>query len=528
MSRCDIVFIGYENLENLGLRSIISYLYSRNIKADLLPFRPGQNQYILRILKRTNPKIVGFSLIFQYTLNEFNVLIKYLRKHSVKSHFTAGGHFPSVEPEKTFELVPDLDSIVRFEGELTIEDLYNNLSNKDRWKEIAGIAFKSISGVIINKNRPLIKDLDKIPLLKRDTHFQCITGINLASMLSSRGCLNNCSFCSIRLFYGSAGGPLRRTRSPQLVIKEMSDLFVNSKVRYFLFQDDDFANRSTSQKRWISTFLDEIEKQNLNNKIHWKISCRVDDIDKTTFLRMKNHGLSFVYLGIESGNEKGLKTLNKGVTVDQNLTAINILKELGVGIFIGFMLFDPSTTCQTLAENLQFMKVIGADGYFPLDFCKMLPYAGTLIEKDLKQSNRLTGTMVAPDYNFTDPKIDLYFYFVQKIFSYRNFNPEGIVNKLSKTAFEFRLVCDFYPGCDMTEFQKELNMLTLRSNMEAIEVLEKLLDIVDISDSENITEKTDKVLDLAESEWKTEFEVDADLRKLKNKYLSLLDQTKIL
>ena len=520
MKSADIIFIGYENLENLGLRSMISYLRSKNYTAELVPFQPGRKNEILKVLKKKSPSIVGFSLIFQYTLQEFNELVKYLRKNSIHSHFTAGGHFPSIEPDLTFELIPELNSIVRFEGELTIVELINNLNDPDKWHGISGLAYKTGSGIKINDNRPLIKDLDSLPFLFRDEHFQSIAGIKIASMLASRGCLNNCSFCSIRRFYGNSGRPLRRVRSPQSVVSEMSELYHQNNIRYFLFQDDDFANRSHSQRIWIRTFLEEIEKHNLSKNIHWKISCRVDDIDRETFSIMKDHGLSYVYLGIESGNNAGLRTLNKGVTVEQNLKAITILKELGISIFIGFMLFDPSTTDQTIRENLNFLRTISSDGYFSINFCKMLPYAGTPVEKELRDSNRLTGTIIEPDYDFADQTMDIYFYLVQKIFSYRNFNIEGVVNRLTLTEFEFKLIQEFYPGFPIIESQKELYRLIARSNKHAIDTLEKLLDIAYVMEPDQSSETSNEVIKLAETEWKNEFETKIALEDLIIKYTS--------
>lgn len=520
MKKADIIFIGYENLENLGLRSMISFLHSKNYTAELVAFQPGRKNEILKALRKKSPAIVGFSLIFQYTLQEFNELVKYLRKNSIHSHFTAGGHFPSIEPALTFDLIPELDSIVRFEGELTIVELINNLNDPVKWQGIPGLAFKTRSGIKINVNRPLINDLDSLPFLFRDEHFQTIACIKIASMLASRGCLNNCSFCSIRRFYGNSGGPLRRVRSPKSVVSEMSELYHQKDVRYFLFQDDDFANRSPSQRLWIRTFLEEIKRHNLSKKIHWKISCRVDDIERETFSLMKDHGLSYVYLGIESGNKTGLKTLNKGVTVEQNLKAIEILKDLKIGIFIGFMLLDPSSTNLTIRENLNFLRKIGSDGYFSIDFCKMLPYAGTPVEKELRDSNRLIGTIIEPDYNFTDQKIDIYFYLVQKIFSYRNFNVEGIINKLIITEFEFNLIREFYPDFPIIELQKELNRLIARSNLRAIDTLEKLFDIAYAMDLDQSSETNNEVIKLAETEWKDEFEIKSILEDLKIKYLS--------
>jgi hypothetical protein len=150
----------------------------------------------------------------------------------------------------------------------------------------------------------------------------------------------------------------------------------------------------------------------------------------------------------------------------------------------------------------------------------MLPYAGTPIEKVLRESGRLTGTLAEPDYDFTGPEMNIYFYLVQKIFSYRNFNNEGIVNSLIILEFEFRLIKEFYPDFPIIEFQKELSGLIARTNIHAIDTLEKLLDIAYAMELHHSSENGNEAIELAETEWKVEFEIKAAIENLKNRYMS--------
>ena len=120
------------------------------------------------------------------------------------------------------ELLPELDSVVRFEGELTLAELLEYLDQPYHWGQIHNLAFRRGGLVVLNPTRPLIADLDSIPPIHRDEPRLVGPGIKTASMLASRGCLFNCSFCSIRQFYGYSKGALRRTRSPRSVAEEMS------------------------------------------------------------------------------------------------------------------------------------------------------------------------------------------------------------------------------------------------------------------------------------------------------------------
>jgi hypothetical protein len=111
-------------------------------------------------------------------------------------------------------------------------------------------------------------------------------------------------------------------------------------------------------------------------------------------------------MGLESGSEDGLDVLNKGLSVEQNLNAVRTLKSIGLMFQYGFMLFDPSTTFNSVRENLDFLRTITNDGTLAATFCRMLPYDGTAIKDQLKAEGRLRGDVIDPDYDFLDPRLD--------------------------------------------------------------------------------------------------------------------------
>jgi radical SAM superfamily enzyme YgiQ (UPF0313 family) len=472
----DALFIAYETQENLGVRSLMAVLAEAGFTAHLEPFIPGEYDRLIKDIKRSRPRLVGFSIIFQYTIEDFNRLAARLRQAGVRAHFTAGGHFPSIRPEQAMELVPDLDSVVRFEGEYTLLELLQRLSTPAEWGAIQGLAYRRDGQVCVNPPRPLITDLDQLPRLARGEPHVLSRGVRTASMLASRGCLYNCAFCSIRQFYGGTTGPLRRTRSPSAVVAEMADLYEGQGVRFFNFQDDDFASRSPEQRRWLDEFLEQISAAGLDKRAIWKIACRVDDVDLETMRRCQEHGLAGVYLGVESGNPIGLQTLNKRVTVQQNAEAIRVLKELDIPFEIGFMLFDPSSTVETVAQNIRFLRGAMGDGKAPLNFCKMLPYAGTPIEAQLQRQGRLRGSISQPDYSFLDPRLDLYAHFVHLAFQKRNFKYSGLVERLCTCLFDVVLARLDGDAPWIEDYQRELQQFTRQVNRIALETLKAALD----------------------------------------------------
>jgi radical SAM superfamily enzyme YgiQ (UPF0313 family) len=508
----DVILIGYEDQENLGLRSIKSFLHTKNIKASILPFRPGHEKEILESIIRAKPLIIGFSIIFQYTISDFAELTRHLRSKGILCHFTAGGHYPSLEPHSTFEELPELDSIVRFEGEITLTELFLQLSKPESWSEIGGLAYKSGSSVVINSTRPSV-DLDILPDISRDFRPNELNGLNSAFMLASRGCLYNCSFCSIRQFYKNAGGSLRRSRSAKRVVDEMVYLYKEHNINFFSFQDDDFAYHSSSQKNWVNDFITQLKIQGLAKKIKWKISCRVDDLTSESIEMMRECGLIAVYLGVESGNKTGLITLNKGVTVEQNLAAIELIKKYNLALSIGFMMFDPSSSIESIRQNIEFLKSIGEDGYFPINFCKMLPYAGTPIKEELENSNRLLGTKTRPDYEFLDPLVNWYYFIVNRIFSRRNFHSDGLVTILQNLDFENRLE-ESLMRSGPTSITRELKNIIKAVNNSATETLTVLLNILLEKGVDYLLDEKKTLLQIINNEWQTELDEEKKLQDI--------------
>ena len=443
--RCDILLIGYEEGENLGLRSMVSFLEQYDIVTRFETYTPDSKPKVLKACNSLNPSIVGFSLIFQRFLPDFAELISHLRDHGIKCHFTMGGHFPSVESEKVMDYIPALDSIVRCEGEITILELFRHIKSGKPLSGIPGLTFRSGSEIVISSPRKLIGNLDDLPFPKREKCSFEIMGIGVSTILGSRGCFYDCSFCSIRQFYNESQGPKRRARSPGNVIDEMEMLYKKLGSRIFIFEDDDFYAHNKIQKRWVNEFLNELIIRELDKKFVWRISCRIDDIEEEILKKMADCGLLCVYIGIEAGNDTSLKTYNKRYNTAIINRSITILEKLHLYYEFGFMILNPYCTLETIREDVDFLKRIGQSGLAIAQFTKMVPYAGTPIEIKLKTEERLTGTLDSPDYGYPDPRIALMENYLYSAFHHRNFNTNGLVEKLRYLKFYISLLKKYHP-----------------------------------------------------------------------------------
>jgi radical SAM superfamily enzyme YgiQ (UPF0313 family) len=404
-----VVLVGFLRQGNLGLGYLSATLERHGYRVELADVEDSPEQ-VLRTIRDVQPVLVGFSLIFQFYVRRFEALARFLRANGVTAHFTMGGHFPSLSSEETLSLVPQLDSVVRFEGELTLLELVDALSVGADWHAIDGIAYLDGAEMRTTPTRPLLADLDELPWPHRNVETRPVLGRTSAQLVASRGCARTCSFCSIHMFYRLAPGKLVRTRRPAEVAREMRMLRDQLGATIFMFQDDDFPIFGPAWHRWCRALLEEIRGQGLVGETLWKINCRADAVDPELMAEMRDAGLYMVYMGLESGSDEGLRTLHKQTTVEQNIKAVDTLKELGILFDFGFMMLDPSSTFESIAENVRFLRRIVGDGSAAAEFCRMIPYDGTPIKDDLAAAGRLRGDVCNPDYDFLDPRIETFFH----------------------------------------------------------------------------------------------------------------------
>jgi radical SAM superfamily enzyme YgiQ (UPF0313 family) len=463
--RRGVALIGFQDMANLGMGYLGAVLAEHGRSVSLLDFRDGPRKLTEQVLA-AQPLVVGFSLIFQYYLPGFRALARELRRAGVTSHFTIGGHYPSLCHDELLKAMPEVDSVVRFEGELTLVDLVDRIDKGDDWRAVPGLAYLEDGEVVETEERALVADLDDLPHPLRPKDPEHVLGFNALPVLASRGCARRCSFCSIHMFYRTAPGKVVRTRAPAKIVEEMCVLHEEHGVTIFLFQDDDFPLWGRAGRRWVDQLVAELHDSGLVGKVVWKISCRAEYVEPELFGILRDAGLYLVYMGLESGTEAGLEVLNKQITVEQNRGAIETLKSLGVMWEYGYMLFDPSSTFESIRVNADFLHSLVADGSAAATFCRMLPYGGTPIRETLRQEGRLRGGVTRPDYDFLDPRLDEYHLLLDKAVG-GWIHTDGISHQLNWAWHELAVLERLVRVLDGTDAYREaLAALTRRSNDE--------------------------------------------------------------
>ena len=471
------MLVGFQNQGNLGLGYLAAVLRRSGYAVQVVDIEQDPHE-IVRIARELDPVLIGFSLIFQFFIDRYAALLYLLRHHGLNCHFTMGGHFPSLSYEQTLELVPELDSVVRFEGESTLLELVEAVVSGKDWREIHGLAYRDDErGVVLTRPRALLEDLDQLPYPDRDYEPEAVLGRGIMPILASRGCARTCSFCSIHTFYRAAPGRIVRTRKPAQVVREMELLHEERGTTIFLFQDDDFPLFGQVWRRWANEFVDELHRSGLSQKVIWKMNCRADAVDRDLFIRMRDAGLYLVYMGLESGSEQGLETLHKQINVEQNIKAVQTLKSIGLMFEYGFMLLDPSSTFESIRENINFLRTILDDGCLPVTFCRMLPYDGTPIKDELVRTGRIRGDVCNPDYDFLDPKIGEFYDALTQLVSLTGWihGLKAVTTQLGWAWHEVATMERLFPELPgFAEYKETLRGITKRSNDLLLRVVEDL------------------------------------------------------
>jgi len=471
-----VLLVGYEDQDNLGLRYLAASLRAAGHEARFARFDDGPRA-LLEPVRGWRPDLVGFSMIFQFLAPAFAEAVAALRADGCAAHLTMGGHYASFEPGALLELMPGLDSVVRFEGEGAIVALADALAFGRPWRGLPGLAWRADGELRIGPPREPVADLDELPWPVRDDLDYRAQALPTASVLASRGCPWRCSFCSIVPFYAGNGTRGRRRRDPARVVDEIEHLVRGRGARLLLFQDDDFLAGGPAATAWALEVGRRLVERGLHREQRFKFSCRSDEIREDVLAPLVEAGLAHVYLGVEAGDPRSLEALDKRITPDVHLRAGETLRRLGLSFDFGFMLLEPWSTLATVRGNLAFLREFCADGAAVAGFCRALPYAGTPMERRLREEGRLAGPALEADYAFLDPRLDALWDFSLVAFTGRNHGADATWDRLRGLLFEASL--DWPERPRDPDFLQAARLLAAASNELLVDAVEEALEVLE-------------------------------------------------
>jgi len=273
-----------------------------------------------------------------------------------------GGSHPTALPERTLAEC-QADFLVLGEGEITFNELAGRLEEgADGWGDVPGLAFRDGDGkAVVNAPRPLIEDLDSLPMPARDLVDNSLyyppPTKNVSSALStlistSRGCPFNCGFCSANTVWMN-----RRTRSrgAENLIEEMAECVGRYGIASFNFADEFF----TADKARVLAICEMIRRRGLD--ITWVCSARAQKLDRETLEAMKSAGCRELSFGIESGSPEMLKRMDKRIDLDEAKSVISNANALGIRTHAGFIIGYPGETAETVRQTVRVAKWLDVD-----------------------------------------------------------------------------------------------------------------------------------------------------------------------
>jgi radical SAM superfamily enzyme YgiQ (UPF0313 family) len=382
--------------EHLGIASLKAFLTQYGFKVDILDLSL-ENLDIpatVQMLKYMHPKRIGITMLDQNKKCGL-AMIQELYRAGFRVPLLVGGYFPTFHAKEILENIPPVDFVVRGEGEYTLLDLMYTLSGRSGkpLTEIAGISYRVNGQVTHNLPRPLIYDLDRLPMVDRKYAGMMIKKTGHLRVYASRGCWAQCSFCDIHSFYSSGPGRRWRSRSISNFVDELDHLGRTFHCDRFILNDDNFLTRGAHNRERVDSLAAELARRNLS--VRFEMMCRVDSLERRSLLQLKKSGLQRVFLGIESFDQKQLNRLGKGTTVRQNLKALILLKRLRIDCIASLILADAFTRLRDLIKQY-FLLFLVQKKYFSSKNCRISIneqlelYRGSLLYRQYKLDGLLT------------------------------------------------------------------------------------------------------------------------------------------
>ena len=267
----------------------------------------------------------------------------------------------------------DIDYIARHEYDYTLPELCKVINAEMDKEDVLGISYIENGMVKNNLDRPYIENLDDLPFVAEvykkhldiKDYFYAHVSYPTVSIFSSRGCPSKCFYCMYsQVMFGKA----YRKRSAKSLYEECKYITENfPDVKEILIDDDNFAVNQQIVREFCKLMIDN------QIKLKWVVQCRVT-LDYETMVLMRKAGCRLVVVGYESGSQKVLDGMHKGITLDMSRKFDAAAKKARLRVHGCFMVGNPGETKETMKETLEFSKSLTMDTvqYFPL-----MVYPGT-------------------------------------------------------------------------------------------------------------------------------------------------------
>jgi len=395
------------HLEDIGICYIDSYLKKKGYNTFLLS--TNMKKFDIEQIKKYNPKSIGFSLYMSNQQNVFEIA-RQIKIILPKTYIFVGGPQATHKKAEILKVSSFIDFVIKGEGEITTSELIFHICNGKilELRNIKGLLYRNGDEIIETPNRELISELDELPPPSRniltDNHLK------IASVSMSRGCMSRCSFCSNGMMWKKW-----RTTSVKYSLDEIASLVNEHQINLFNFIDNSLEDHGIE---FLYDFANGIINRRL--KIYYFANFRADFIriaDDALINRLKESGLCVCCVGLEAGNTADLKTYSKIAHLDENYQIVKLLKKHDIYISPGFINFNPFSTLDRLAQNIEFLYNIGFASYFYIT-TRYASYGNVQLDNKIIFDNLHASNHYG--YFFKDKKVERLFQYLNQHLNVEN------------------------------------------------------------------------------------------------------------
>ena len=430
------------------------------------------HEQVRETLRREQPSVVMVTAITATVLDAIDVC--QMAKEEIPGVLTVlGGTHPHFMYEEILNGFPDVDVVVRGEGEETSVELIRGWTAKEDFSKIHGIAFRQGDRVIATAPRSFIRSLDQtapawnlVPW--NEYTYRPIPGSTLGIVSSSRGCLQHCSFCSQRLFWKESW----RANSAEHFVNELQMLRETYGVNVAMIADE---IPTLDPRRW-RRILDLLIERDFGMTL--LLETRVDDIvrDEPIMPIYRKAGVEHIYVGVESVNQATLDLFKKDAKVEQGKRAIELIREHDMISETSFVMGMPNETKEEMQRTVELSKYYDPDMAF---FLAITPWPYADLYNEVKDH---VATRDYRKYNLVEPVIKPVAMTIDEVRSelFRGFR-DFYMNKMTK----FHSMPAW-----KKEFMKSLMKLLmehsyLKDQMAGLELPEGMTDSAEVFDLES-------------------------------------------
>ena len=365
----------------LGIAYMAGVLQENNIDVEILDASAEDMDFkdVEKELLKRKPDLVALTALTP-TIGRALETAQVVKETLPDSIVVMGGYHPTFNFIETLE-DENVDIVIRGEGEYIMLNLVQALENQSSLHDVKGIVFedKNSKEIVVNPEAPLIQDLDELPfpalnllpmkkyrLLDMDTH--------MTTMITTRGCPMQCSFCSSAAMHGKK----IRERSVENIVDEIEYIKTNYDIDTIAFMDDTF----TLKKRKVMAICDEILKRNI--EIMWGCTSRVDTLDEKLLKKMKESGCITIFIGVESADQQQLDNMCKNTTIAKIENAFKIAHKLKIRTIASVALGMPGDTKEIMNKTVKFVHKLKPNYAI---YSLATPYPGTRFYKEAFEKN---------------------------------------------------------------------------------------------------------------------------------------------